>query len=114
MMARSFDKLPPAAQYLHITALMALCLTVILLIAPAAVHRIGFQGREDPRVHALGSALVTAGLIPLAIALACDLYVAVYRLFDARTPAIAVGGLSFLLLMGLWYALPLLLRRRQA
>ncbi len=114
MMARSFDRLPPPVQYLHVAALLALSLAVILLIAPTAVHRIGFMGAEDPRVHAIGSVLITAGLVPLALALACDLYVAVYKLFAAAAPALIAGVAALVVLIAMWYALPLLLRRQPA
>lgn len=114
MMARSFDRLPTPLQFVHMAALLALSLAVILLIAPTAVHRIGFEGREDPRVHSIGSVLITAGLVPLALALACDLALAAWKLFEAEAAAITFGIAGFLVLMASWYAWPLLLRRRHA
>jgi len=113
MLTKAFGELPPAARTVHLVALMSLALTIILLIAPAAIHRLTFGGNDDPRMHTSGSLLISAALLPLAVGLACDIWIALTRLFPDH-PSIALWGASiaFVLLVTFWYATPLLLRAR--
>lgn len=68
MLTKAFDQLPPAARIAHLVALLSLVLAIILLIAPAAIHRITFDGNDDPRLHSTGSVLIAMALLPLALA----------------------------------------------
>jgi hypothetical protein len=49
---------------------------VILLIAPAAIHRMTFQGTDSERFHGLGSFIVSLALVPLILGMSMDAYVA--------------------------------------
>ena len=51
---------------------------------PAAIHRLAFEGRDDPRLHAIGSIIITVALLPLASAISLDLGVALFKLFGGR------------------------------
>ncbi len=111
MLTKSFGELPQAARTLHVIALMSLAIAILLLIAPAAIHRITFGGNDDPRMHWLGSALMTAALLPLICGICCDMWVALTRLFgQGVVPLLGAVGTAVLLL-GFWYGLPLALRR---
>jgi ketosteroid isomerase-like protein len=44
---RSFKELPLSIQYLHAAGLCAVALSVLLLMTPAALHRIAFHGEDD-------------------------------------------------------------------
>lgn len=111
MLSKSFGELPPAARILHVVALTSLALTITLLIAPAAVHRITFEGNDDRRLHSLGTTLMTVALLPLICGISCDLWVALTRLFGEGIAPPAGALSAAMLLVGLWYVLPLLLRR---
>lgn len=110
LLSKSFDKLPSEVRLVHLGALLAMALSMTLLIAPAAVHRLTFDGRDEPRMHTIGSWLVTLALIPLAAGLAADLFVAMSRLFDGSIAAPIVAVSAFTLLIGLWYLVPVLLK----
>jgi hypothetical protein len=113
MMTKAFDELPPTGRVLHLVALLNLVLAVILLISPAAVHRLSFGGRDDPRLQSIGSVLITMALLPLACAISCDVWIALTRLFG-ETVASWGGGVAVLFsLLGLWYIFPLLIKRPQ-
>lgn len=112
MLTKAFAELPAAARTVHLVALMSLALTIILLIAPAAIHRLTFGGNDDPRMHALGSLLMSVALLPLALGLSCDIWIALTKLFPERNSlALSGASVAFVLLITLWYLLPLFLRR---
>jgi hypothetical protein len=109
-MTNAFNDMSVGSKTLHFAALGALILSVVLLITPAAVHRLRFDGSDDPRFHRIGSWLITAALTPLAIGISLDLTVAALRLSDNRFEAVWAGIGSFATLVGLWYVWPLALR----
>ncbi|HZO23730.1 MAG TPA: DUF6328 family protein [Steroidobacteraceae bacterium] len=112
MLTPAFRELPPAARDVHAAALLCNALAIVLLICPAAVHRIAFRGEDNPRFHGIGSQLIGAALAPLAVSLACETYVGLLKLFgDARNAALA-GCLVLLCMLAVWYLLPLGIRKR--
>jgi hypothetical protein len=110
MMTKEFDALPPPVRVVHLVALLSLALAVILLIAPAAIHRLSFGGRDDPRLQSLGSLLITLALLPLACAISCDVLIALTRLFGDTAASWSAALAVLLFLLGLWYVLPLLIK----
>ncbi len=111
-LTKTFASLSPGLQALHIAALAADALAIVFLIAPAALHRIAFSGEDVPQFHTLGSIVITIAMFPLSTAIACDFYLAAFRMSADATVAGIGAGVVFLLLLGLWYALPLALRQR--
>jgi hypothetical protein len=112
MMTKSFGDLPSGAQRIHLIALMSLMLAVILLIAPAAIHRLAFGGRDNPRLHAMGSRIIAAALLPLTCAITCDVWVALFKLQGGSLVPDVGALLTACLLIGFWYMLPLIVRAR--
>jgi hypothetical protein len=111
MMTKEFDDLPPPVRVVHLVALLSLALAIILLIAPAAIHRLSFGGRDDPRLQSIGSLLITTALLPLACAISCDVLIALTRLFGDTAASWGAALAVLFLLIGLWYVLPLLVKR---
>jgi hypothetical protein len=112
MMTKAFDRLPPSVQTVHITALMSLVVAVVLLISPAAIHRLTFKGCDDPRFMRSGSFIITLALVPLASAICCDLWVALFKLTEHAVIATAGALVTAAFLFGLWFVVPLALRQR--
>jgi hypothetical protein len=112
MMTQSFAKLPGTVQLVHLVGLLSLVLAIILVIAPAALHRIAFDGRDDPQLHRFGSLMITLALLPLAAAISCDIWVATFKLYGPGWPPSAAATVAASLLLWAWYAWPLLKRRR--
>jgi hypothetical protein len=111
-MTKAFAELPELVRDIHFAALGLVALAVTLLITPAAVHRITFRGLDAERVHGIGSLLVTAAMIPLAIGLSADFLVASFKMLDGLKAAAWAAGVVLVSLLALWYGLPLALRRR--
>ena len=91
-------------------------LSVVLLIASAAYHRIVYAGEDSQDMHRVGSALLAA-TVPLALGLVGDVYVVITKIVGTPTAGLIAGSLALVLLIGLWYAYPLVaayLRNRTA
>jgi Family of unknown function (DUF6328) len=113
MLTTGFDKLPQSAKLVHATALLLIAVNVILLMTPAALHRLSFAGEDSDLFFRMGSALVTASPAFLAGGIALEFYVVVLKVYDSDSWAWVSTGLIFAGLLALWYALPLALRYRR-
>lgn len=111
-MMEAFASLPRAAQLLHVADTALTALAVVLLLTPAAYHRIAEDGEETERFHRLTSRFVVAALLPLALGLGGDLGIIGYRVSGALAPAAALGGGTIALFLAAWFGLPLAARRR--
>jgi hypothetical protein len=107
---KSFESLPVSARTIHFVALVLVAMTIVLLISPAAIHRIAFDGADDPRFLHLASRFITAALVPLALGVASELYVAGVRLLPGSSAVAWTAAGAACVLIGFWYALPLGLR----
>ena len=106
VLTKAFNELPPVFKYIHCVGLTAVSLSVILLMTPAALHRIGFHGEDDPRFFGIGSRLVVAGSIPLAVGIATDVAVVFFKATGNNGLAMGSGLLSLVVLLGLWLGYP--------
>lgn len=110
VLTKAFNELPAAFKYVHCAALSAVTLSIILLMTPAALHRIGFRGEDDPVFFQIGSRFVVAGSIPLAVGIAADVAVVFFTAVESHAAAIVSGLISLFALLGLWLGYPLWLR----
>jgi hypothetical protein len=110
VLTKAFNELPSVFKYVHCVALSAVALSVILLMTPAALHRIGFRGEDSPTFFAIGSRFVVAGSIPLAVGIAADVAVVFFKAVGSGNAAIAAGLVSLFVLLGLWLGYPYWLR----
>ncbi|MDB5367817.1 MAG: hypothetical protein JWM77_3744 [Rhodospirillales bacterium] len=112
VLTAGFDTLPDYARWLHVAALAFMALAMILLMAPAAYHRIVYAGEDSERFLGLGGRMVLAATVPLALGLAADCCVAVEKIAHSTPAAITCGLAVLLALVTVWHAVPLWLRRR--
>jgi hypothetical protein len=106
-----FEDLPQAVRSIHFVAIAMIALAIIILVSPAAIHRVAFSRADDPRSHRLGSLLITIASAPLILGIAADFYVASGRLLGYRPALIIAPILAFMVLTSAWFLLPLSLRR---
>jgi hypothetical protein len=104
---QAFAALAPATKVVHAIALCCMALAVILLMAPASIHRIAFSGRDDPDFLRIGSVFVIIAPLPLAFGIALDTYVAGGRALQSEDAALSLAAAAIVVLLGFWYALPL-------
>jgi hypothetical protein len=110
VLTKAFSELPPFFRYIHCAALSAVALSVILLMTPAALHRIGFRGEDSPTFFRIGSRFVVAGSVPLAVGIAADVAVVFFKALGSENGAIVAGLVSLFGLLGLWLGYPFWLR----
>jgi predicted Co/Zn/Cd cation transporter (cation efflux family) len=110
-LTRAFEQLAAGAKIAHAAALCCVSLTVILLMAPAALHRISFGGEDSEEFLKLGSGFVIAAPAPLALGIALDTYVATGRALESQTAAAMLAVATVIVLAAVWYVYPLWRRR---
>jgi hypothetical protein len=113
VLTQAFDKLPPALKMVHGGALLLVALSIVLLMAPAAYHRIVYKGEDSEEFHRIGSRFVTHATIPLALGLGADVLVVGTKIIGSELGAALAGIAVLALLIGFWHGLPLLARWRQ-
>lgn len=112
MLTSAFDRLDPWLKIIHACSLGCIALCIILLMAPAAFHRIAYGGEDSEEFHELGTKLVVAAALPLAAGIAGDLYVATSKALQSSAAGAALAAGAAAILLVLWYVQPLMLRRR--
>ena len=110
MLTTGFERLPQNSKLVHAAALCLIASNVILLMTPAALHRLSFGGEDSASFLRMGSAFVIAAPLFLAGGIALESYVVMQKGYDNEGWAAVGGGAGFLVLFVLWYALPLALR----
>ena len=107
-----FDALPFASRAFVCAGLFLIMLAIALLIAPSMDHRIVERGRDSRRVLVLVTICAGAALLPVAVALALDMFVAMGRMVSSPV-AIGAAGSFFALAMLCWYGVALASKRKE-
>ena len=116
MLTDKFDRLPEHLRQIHLGSLLLIAIAIILLISPAAYHRLAADGEPREDVDAFGAKAVLGALVPLALALCGDLYIVAAMQPGSHRWALvlAVAALTGFIL--LWGVFPVAARhwRRQS
>ena len=113
ILQESFDALPSSSKLVHLVSLACVALSILLLMTPAAYHRIVEQGEETEHFHKVASRLLLASTVPLALGLTGDCFVVVRKVLDSTPAARVAAGLNLLLCLGLWFGFSLVQRARR-
>ena len=100
-----FEQLPRSWQLIHFASLVATTISTVLLIAPAAYHRIHEAGEDTEHFHKIAGRLMLAALVFLAPGMAGDLFVVISKVTQSPALAWAVAGALLLAFYGLWFGL---------
>jgi hypothetical protein len=111
MLTSGFDRLPESAKIVHAVGLCLVGLNVIIMMTPAALHRLSFDGEDSQRFFRLGSALVTVGPIFLALGISAEVYVVFVKAMNSPQAALSASIATAAVLAAIWYAWPLSLRK---
>jgi hypothetical protein len=110
-LTEGFDTLSETAKMVHTGSLICIAVAMVLLMMPAPLHRLGENGENTKRFDRIGTALVLASLVPLALGLAGDLYVVLEKTLHEPQLAWIGAGVFMVITMLLWFSVPLLSRR---
>ena len=113
VLSESFDKLPAASKYVHLGCLGLNALAIVLLMTPAAYHRIVERGEETEHFHRFASKILVAALVPLALALAADVYVVVQKVSDSQLLSVVSALVILAIFWELWFGLTLYRRTQR-
>jgi hypothetical protein len=105
--ANRFEEVTPFQEDAYLATFVATFAASVCFIAPTSYHRLRFRRHSDSeRMVQTANLLVIVGLACLAIALTSALLFVTDFLFGRET-AVALTTAGGLLLLGLWYAIPL-------
>ena len=104
------ERLSHPEQILHLIAIALTVLSMALVMTPAALHRQAEPREVSERFIWMGSNLVLAGMLPLAIAIGLDAYIVSSLITKNDALAIVIAAAVVTVFAALWFFLP----RREA
>jgi hypothetical protein len=112
MFTTAFAELAPAPKYAHLASLLLIVLTVILLMTPAAYHRIGERGRFSPHLHRFITRMLLAAMATLALGISAELYVVARKITQSDGVSLAIAAAMLATFYALWFGYTLWTRTR--
>lgn len=110
MLMDGFDKLPQSSKYVHLISLILMGLCVVLLMTPAAYHRIVEQGEDSESFHRIASELLLLVMIPLPLGICGDMFVVLRKVTGSISVSIGTSLLFLAFFYGMWFGLPVFRR----
>ena len=100
------DKLTDFQKDLYFTALLAAAVATVLLIAPAAQHRVLFRQKDKEGLLRRSNRYAFSGLVVLGVAICTAILLVVDVLFSGTLAWVAAGVVGLMLAIA-WVAIPL-------
>jgi hypothetical protein len=101
-----FTSLSGTDKLVHMGATGLTLVAILLMIAPAAFHRIAEPDCVTKKLVLLSSRLVSAALLPLSMALSLDFYLFTHVVLGSVETGILFGSVAFVALLLVWFAWP--------
>ena len=103
MWMTAFYKIPQAWKMLHLASLTSVAICTILLIMPAAYHRIVEQGEDSEMLHHITAHALLWSMVFLALGVSGDFYIVSRVTGISRWPSIIMAGSLLTLFLGAWF-----------
>lgn len=103
MFMDGFDSLPQSSKYVHVGSLCLIALSMILLMTPAAYHRIALHGEDTLQFHEVASGLLLATMLTLPLGICGDVYVVFRKVTDSIALSIGTAAAVLFVFYGLWF-----------
>ena len=100
---QDFERLPRSWQIIHFMTLLATTVAIVLLIAPAAYHRIHEAGEDTEHFYKIAGRLLLIALVFLGPGMAGDLFVVIAKVTQSPGLAGVSAGILLLGFYGLWF-----------
>ncbi len=98
-----FDQLSQPSKYLHLLGLMLIAVSTILLMTPAAYHRIVEQGEDTEHFYDLAGRCVLAAMAILALGIVVNFYIVVDKVTTSGFMAVVGSAILLIMFYGLWF-----------
>ena len=106
-----FARLDPAQRGVYLATVTFAAMSIALLVAPVAYHRLLFRRHEKGSLVRVTNVLAIAGLVTVGLAVSCAVLLVV-TVVAPGAPAIIITALVVCAFAGLWFVLPLSRRDR--
>lgn len=103
-----FNTIPLLFKYLHILSLILVSISIVLLITPAAFHRIAEYGHDSHRLHVITTRMIIVSMATLGFGLCVDLFVVASIILQSVIIGAIVSGVMLIFCLTAWYIYPLL------
>jgi len=103
MYMEDFDKLPSLLKYVHLAGLACIGLSMVLLMTPAAYHRLVEGGEDSERFLRLAGRLLLSSMVFLALGIAADFWAVIEKVSQSRAWGLLGAGGALLVFYGLWF-----------
>jgi hypothetical protein len=107
----TFPKLPRFQRSLHLAGLALLLAVILLVMLPAARHRIVERGQDTVALHRFTMNAVAAALLPFAVALGFDVFLA--GATRGLRVGVMLGAATLVLALAFWFGLGIVFGRRE-
>lgn len=103
VLSQVFHELPESSQVAHLVALAFVTLSIILLITPAAYHRIVEEGEHTEHFVRFAGKVITAAMVPLALGISLDFFVVTRKIIGSFAAGAAGGVAALIVFFGMWF-----------
>ena len=100
-----FEALPASSQYVHIVSLTLITLSTILLMMPAAYHRLVEMGQPSQHFLRLTSNAILGSMIPLGAGICGDFFIVIRKVSGSLIVACTTSLLLLAMFCVLWFGL---------
>ncbi|HZS43995.1 MAG TPA: DUF6328 family protein [Blastocatellia bacterium] len=98
-----FDQLPASSKYVHVASLALVAISIILLMTPAAYHRIVEEGEDTEHFHRLATWVLIAAMIPLGMGICGDFFLVIRKVTGSVALALAGSITMLIFFYALWF-----------
>jgi cytochrome bd-type quinol oxidase subunit 2 len=112
-LTESFEKLPLSSRYVHLASLAFVAVCIVLLMMPAAYHRIVERGEETEHFHRFASRILIAAMIPLALGVCGDFFLIVRKVTESAVAAVVAGLVMLFFFYSLWFGFTIYRRKQR-
>ena len=113
LLVEGFEKLPQSSKYVHFVSLSLIALAIILMMTPAAYHRLVEEGEDTEHFHRVASRMLLASMVPLALGITGDFYVVARKVTESAGLAAGLAALALATFYGLWFGFTLYRRKQR-
>lgn len=105
-----FEALPASSQYVHLASLTLVTLSTILLMMPAAYHRLAERGQPSAHFYRLTRSAVLWSMVPLGAGICGDFFIVVRKVSGSLALANSTTILLIVTFFFFWFGFGLLKR----